>query len=36
LRILCDGGYKFKKVRAVDQFSHTTHVETVVALTRMY
>ncbi|MBR2402308.1 MAG: 23S rRNA (uracil(1939)-C(5))-methyltransferase RlmD [Lachnospiraceae bacterium] len=36
LRILVDGGYELKKVRAVDQFSHTTHVETVVALTRMY
>ena len=36
LRILVDGGYELKKVRVVDQFSHTTHVETVVALTRMY
>ncbi len=35
LRILCDGGYKLKRVRAVDQFSHTTHVETVVALQRI-
>ena len=34
LRILCDGGYELQKVRAVDQFSHTTHVETVVALER--
>ena len=34
LRILVDGGYELKKVRAVDQFSHTTHVESVVALTR--
>lgn len=32
LRILCDGGYELKKVRAVDQFGHTTHVETVVLL----
>lgn len=34
LRILCDGGYELKKVRAVDQFGHTTHVETVALLTR--
>jgi len=34
LRILVDGGYELKKVRAVDQFSHTTHVETVVSLER--
>lgn len=34
LRILADGGYELKKVRAVDQFSHTTHVESVVALER--
>ena len=35
LRILCDGGYEIKKVRAFDQFGHTTHVETVVALQRV-
>ena len=35
LRILCDGGYELKRVRAVDQFSHTTHVETVVGLQRV-
>ena len=32
LRILCDGGYELKRVRAVDQFGHTVHVETVVKL----
>ena len=32
LRILCDGGYKVERVRAVDQFGHTVHVETVVKL----
>ena len=32
LRILCDGGYELKRVRAVDQFGHTVHVETVVML----
>lgn len=34
LRILCDGGYTLQKVRPVDQFAHTVHVETVVLLTR--
>ena len=34
LRILCDGGYEIKKVRAFDQFAHTMHVETVVMLSR--
>ena len=34
LRILCDGGYELKKVRAVDQFPHTGHVETVVLLSQ--
>jgi 23S rRNA (uracil1939-C5)-methyltransferase len=35
LRILCDGGYKLEKVRAFDQFAHTTHVETVVLLSKI-
>lgn len=34
LRILCDGGYQIEKVRAYDQFAHTTHIETVVKLSR--
>lgn len=34
LRILCDGGYELKKVRAFDQFAHTMHVETVCLLSR--
>ena len=34
LRILCDGGYDLEKVRAVDQFPHTGHIETVVKLVR--
>ena len=34
LRILVDGGYELRKVRAFDQFAHTTHVETVVGLHR--
>lgn len=32
LRVLCDGGYELKKVRAVDQFGHTTHTETICQL----
>ena len=32
LRILCDGGYELEKIRAVDQFPHTGHIETVVKL----
>lgn len=36
LRILCDGGYKLKKVRAVDQFGHTMHVETVCLLSKLH
>ncbi|MDE6674195.1 MAG: 23S rRNA (uracil(1939)-C(5))-methyltransferase RlmD, partial [Acetatifactor sp.] len=34
LRILCDGGYELKRVRAVDQFGHTVHVETVCLLSK--
>ena len=34
LRILCDGGYELVRVRAVDQFAHTGHVETCVLLCR--
>ena len=33
LRILADGGYRLRKVRPVDQFGHTVHVETVCLLT---
>ena len=32
LRILADGGYRLQKVRPVDQFGHTVHVETVCLL----
>jgi len=35
LKILCEGGYELRKVRPVDQFGHTTHVETVCLLTRI-
>lgn len=34
LKVLCDGGYEIKKIRAVDMFPMTVHVETVVLLTR--
>jgi len=36
LKILCDGGYEIKKVRACDQFCHSTHVETVVLLSQFH
>ena len=35
LKILCEGGYELKKVRAVDQFAHTGHVETVCLLDKV-
>jgi len=34
VKILCEGGYELKKVRPVDQFGHTVHVETVCLLSR--
>lgn len=34
LKYLCEKDYELVKVRAVDQFSHSVHVETVVLLTR--
>ena len=30
--MLCDGGYELKRIRAVDQFGGTVHVETVCLL----
>ena len=35
LRILADGGYRLQKVRPVDQFGHTVHVETVCVLSKL-
>ena len=35
LRILADGGYRLQKVRPVDQFGHTVHVETIVLLQKL-
>ena len=34
LRILCDGGYEVRRVRGVDQFGQTVHVETVALLVK--
>lgn len=34
LKILCEQGYELKRVRAVDQFCHTVHVEVVCCLYR--
>ena len=36
LRILCDGGYVLDKVRPVDQFGQTVHVETVCLLSKLH
>lgn len=36
LKVLCEGGYELKKVRAVDMFPMTVHVETVVRLQRKH
>lgn len=36
VKILCEGGYELKKVRPVDQFGHTAHVETVVLMSKRY
>ncbi len=34
LKVLCDGGYELKKVRGVDQFGMTVHVEVACCLQR--
>ena len=36
LKILCENAYEIKKIRAVDQFCHTTHVETVCLLSKLH
>ena len=33
LKYLCAGGYELKKVRAVDQFGHSVHVESIILMT---
>ena len=35
LKYLCENGYEIRKVRAVDQFGQTVHVETVVILSQL-
>lgn len=35
LKVLCAGGYELKRVRAVDMFGQTGHVETVVLLSQL-
>lgn len=35
LKVLCEGGYELKRVRGVDQFGMTVHVETVVLMSRV-
>ncbi len=34
LKLLCAGGYRLERVRPVDQFAHTVHVETVCLLSQ--
>lgn len=34
LKLLCAGGYRLERVRPVDQFAHTVHVETVCLLSK--
>lgn len=34
LKVLCEGGYELKRVRAVDQFGHSVHTECVCQLVR--
>lgn len=35
LKVLCEGGYELKRVRAVDQFGHSVHVECVVLMSKV-
>lgn len=36
LKVLCEGGYELRKVRAVDQFGQSVHVECVCLLNKLY
>lgn len=36
LRVLCDGGYGIDRVRCVDLFGHSVHVECVVLLSKLH
>lgn len=35
LRVLCDGGYEIRRIRGVDMFGMTVHVETCVLLSKL-
>ena len=35
LKVLCDGGYEVKRIRGVDQFGMTVHVECVVLMSKV-
>lgn len=35
LKVLCEGGYELRRIRGVDQFGMTVHVETVVLMSRV-
>ena len=35
LRVLCDGGYEIRRIRGVDLFGQTVHVETCVLLSKL-
>ena len=35
LKFLCGNGYELRKVRAVDQFGQSVHVETVVLMSKV-
>ena len=35
LKLLCAGGYRLERVRPVDQFAHTVHVETICLLSKL-
>lgn len=36
LKYLCENGYELRKVRAVDMFPNTTHVESIVLLSKLH
>ena len=36
VKLLCEGGYELKRVRAVDQFGQTVHTETVCLLSKLH
>ena len=35
LKVLCEGGYEIQRIRGVDQFGQTVHVETVALLSKL-